>query len=206
MPPETALAEPISFAHLAGIPPAETAIGSTVPVPGQRAEGKEVDDDGGDEEMKRQAEEEEVRKGKKARRAKKAKKRDDEDDGEDDPEDDEEDEEEDMKASSVTGRARRRERARCAAIFAHQAAAGNAPLAAHFAFSTAMTRHQAIAALEAAVAAMGPRARRGGLDARMDGRPAVGGDAAPKLAPSDPKVIAAEIVRNYEEARGLNRK
>jgi hypothetical protein len=31
MPPETALAEPISFAHLAGIPPAETAIPVSAP-------------------------------------------------------------------------------------------------------------------------------------------------------------------------------
>ena len=77
----------------------------------------------------------------------------------DDPDakaDDDEDSDEEMRGKSAASSARRRERARCAAIFACRAAGGNAALAAHFAFNTTMTRSEAIAALEAAPAASAP--------------------------------------------------
>ncbi len=66
-------------------------------------------------------------------------------DGDDEADDKDE---KDAKASAV----RRRERARCAAIFASPAAASRPDFAAHLAFGTAMNRGAAIQMLEAAAA------------------------------------------------------
>jgi hypothetical protein len=69
-----------------------------------------------------------------------------------------EDEDEDDEAAEASGTgplasARRRERARCAAIFACQAAAKNPVLAANLAFNTSMPRAEAIALLQDSPAA-----------------------------------------------------
>ncbi|MBP2297960.1 hypothetical protein [Azospirillum picis] len=75
--------------------------------------------------------------------------------GDDKPKEGEEDEtedEDDKQAASV----RRKERERCAAIFAAPAAAGRVELAATLAFGTDLPAQQAIAVLEAAPAAAAP--------------------------------------------------
>lgn len=63
----------------------------------------------------------------------------------DDPDDE-------MRGNSAIAKARRRERDRCAAIMGCEAAADDLQLAAHLAFNTRLTRHEAIARLEAAAA------------------------------------------------------
>jgi len=57
-----------------------------------------------------------------------------------------------MRGASAAASARRREQARCAAIFATRAAGRNPVLAAQFAFRTRLPRGEAIAMLEAAPA------------------------------------------------------
>ena len=52
-----------------------------------------------------------------------------------------------MRGNSPVAKARRKERARCATIFSHEAAAENLDLAAHLAFNTSMARGEAIATL-----------------------------------------------------------
>ena len=175
----------VSIAHLGGIvaqpPEPSTALGVAVPTPGAQPAppAPRVEDD--DDEEVRNAREKKARE-RKDRRAKKARKRDDDDDGEDDPDDDDDDDEEESSAASVTGRARRRERARCKAIFDAALATGvpgARGLAAHFAFATSMKRSSAIGAMEAALAAMPRVPARAGLDARMEGAaiPRVAADA-----------------------------
>jgi hypothetical protein len=71
-------------------------------------------------------------------------------------EEDEDDEDEEMRGKSAVAKARRREQARCAAIFACKAAARNPEMAANLAFNTRMPRQEAIAVLRAAPAAVQP--------------------------------------------------
>ncbi|WP_232476149.1 hypothetical protein [Flavisphingomonas formosensis] len=131
---------------------------------GSRAE----DDDGDDEEPKSR--------GKRSRRAE-----DDDDDSE--PEDD--DDKEEMNGRSAKAAARRRERARCAAIFAHPSAARNVALAASLAFETTMTRKEAIAVLRSQADRSddrGDREPQGNRHARTDRSArnvSLGGDAPP---------------------------
>lgn len=76
----------------------------------------------------------------------------------DDEDEDEEDPTTEMRGNSPLAKARRRERARCAAIFASEAALKNPNLAGHLAFNTNMPRAAAIATL-----AQGGAAGRGGV-------------------------------------------
>jgi hypothetical protein len=85
-----------------------------------------------------------------------------EDDDDPSAEDDDDDKEE-MSGKSAAALARRRERARCKAIFSHPAAAENLPLAASLAFDTAMTRAEALAVLKGQEGRGGDR---GGRSAR----------------------------------------
>lgn len=92
-------------------------------------------------------------------------------------EDDDKDEE--MKGASAVARGRLREQARCASIFASQAAARNPVLAANLAFKTRMSRAEALALLEATPGAAAP-----GNAARSARNPNVstGGSAQPTTA------------------------
>ncbi|MDP1069401.1 hypothetical protein Q6326_31115, partial [Klebsiella pneumoniae] len=58
-----------------------------------------------------------------------------------------EDDEDELHGKSAVASARRRERARCAAIFGSRYAARNPVLAASLAFNTSMTRDQALTVL-----------------------------------------------------------
>jgi hypothetical protein len=72
----------------------------------------------------------------------------------------EDDDDEEMRGNSACAHARRRERARCAAIFASPAAGKNPVLAANLAFGTSMSRKEALTILEgtpAPAAALRPR-------------------------------------------------
>lgn len=105
---------------------------------GKRAEDDDRDDkDAEDDEL----EEDDSGKGKKGKKA-----ADDEDDerAEDEDEDDEQ-----ASGKSAVARARRTERARCAAIMGHKAAGRNVALAASLAFNTSMSSQEAIAVLKA---------------------------------------------------------
>ena len=92
----------------------------------------------------------------------------DEPDAEDDDPDDE------MRGKSASAAARRRERARCAAIFSSKFAAKNPALAANLAFNTALPRIEALALLESTPVAQGANLDRA---ARNPGI-AAGGDVA----------------------------
>jgi len=92
-------------------------------------------------------------------------------DAEDEDETDPDDPPEEMTGKSGNAQARRRERARCKAIFGHKAAGRNPALAAHLAFNTSMSRSQAIATLKAGGVAAPAASRPGGLAARMSSQP-----------------------------------
>jgi len=119
---------------------------------------------------------------------------------EDDPEKDKkdtdaaaEDDDEEMRGKSEAASARRRERARCAAIFACRHAARNPVLAANLAFNTTMTRQEAIAVLRETPAASndnGRSARNPDLGA--------GGD----LAASSSKAIESRWDKHMKHVRG----
>lgn len=101
---------------------------------------------------------------------------DDEDEDKEASEDD--DEKEEMSGKSAVAAARRRERARCKAIFSHPAAATNLALAASLAFDTTQTRKEALAVLKgqgAAAPAHGVRADRRARNPDLGS----GGDTAP---------------------------
>jgi hypothetical protein len=120
--------------------------------------------------------------------------------GENDDEDMEDDEDE-MRGNSAAAKARRRERARCAAIFGCKAAGVRPDVAATLAFSTNMSRTEAIAVLASTAAGAEPRRR--GLDDRMASlkTPVAGVDGGAS-APAGMSPVAAAIVAAGEKARG----
>ncbi|WP_175946625.1 hypothetical protein [Burkholderia pyrrocinia] len=118
---------------------------------GKRASDAEDDED----------EDEDGGRGKKGRRAS---------DGEDDERaEEDDDDEEEMRGKSAVSRARRRERARCAAIFACKGAGRNPVLACKLAFTTTMTRSEAIEVLNETPAPEGSRGRRQNPNLGIDG-------------------------------------
>ncbi|NID15389.1 hypothetical protein [Luteibacter yeojuensis] len=115
--------------------------------------------------------------------------------------DDDEDDEEEMRGNSAAAKSRRRERARCAAIFGCKAAGARPDVAATLAFSTTMSRREAIAVLTSTATSTEPRRR--GLDERMASlrTPAAGVDGGAS-APAGMTPVAAAIVAAGEKARG----
>jgi hypothetical protein len=89
-----------------------------------------------------------------------------------------EDDDEEMHGKSAAAQARRRERARCAAIFATPQAAGNIALACSLAFETTQTRQEAIAVLKSQPANPGASAARSAANPRLGAGGAVSGPAA----------------------------
>jgi hypothetical protein len=150
----TLAARGLSFAHLAGLSSraarAENEDDERKQRDGESDEdyAKRMEELDNEEEKARKAEEE--RKEEEARKAEEQRKEEEARRAEDNKDDDPsaEDDEEEMRGKSAAARARRRERARCAAIFASPAAARNPVLAANLAFTTEMSRRSAIAMLE----------------------------------------------------------
>lgn len=103
----------------------------------RRAEGDDRDDD----------DDRDSDKGKRGKRAKRGEEPDADEDDDRDSDPDAEDDEDEMRGKSAIARARRRERARCAAIFGSKNAARNPVLAANLAFNSSMTRREALAVL-----------------------------------------------------------
>lgn len=124
---------------------------------------------------------------KKSRRAKGSKSADD-----DDP--DAEDDEDELHGKSAVASARRRERARCAAIFGSRYAARNPVLAASLAFNTSMTRDQALTVLRDTPAGASATSGRSDRNPRLG----AGGDDSP----SRQVAIASRWDRAMSKVRG----
>lgn len=121
-------------------------------------------------------------------------------DAEDDDSDPEaEDDEDEMRGKSAAARARRREQARCAAIFACKAAARNPVLAAHLAFNTRMTRAEAITALQGT-----PAPESANHSRRAARNPNLGADSGAK--PSRQEALAARWDKNLQAANPARRR
>lgn len=120
--------------------------------------------------------------------------------------DDDEEDEEEMRGKSAAADARRRERARCEAIFASSAAAGQPHVAAQLAFGTTMGAKAAIKLMETTTLnAAAPAPKRSSLDERMAAHrtPVIGsGPAAAKPAAGQPGSAAASAIAAYRKALG----
>lgn len=112
------------------------------------------------------------------------------------------DDDEEMRGKSAVASARRRERARCAAIFGSRAAGRNPVLAANLAFNTSMPRKEALAVLEGTPA---PQAAAAGSGARAAGNPRVdaNGGAEPNAQSNRVANLSAwDAVRARNKALG----
>ncbi|MBB5414100.1 hypothetical protein [Paraburkholderia atlantica] len=147
----TLAARGLSFAHLAGLS-AKAKAEDDKPEDEDKKDAKAEGDEPEDDEKKEGARADEGDDEKKD-----AKAEDDEDDAKAEDEDGkkeakaddgDDDNDEEMRGNSASAKARRREQARCAAIFASKAAARNPVLAANLAFNTRMSRQEALAILE----------------------------------------------------------
>jgi len=192
------VASAFSFAHLAGIgrsnakakaeddKPEDDEDGKPKSKKAESDEDKKKDDDNRDSEYAEDddtdasAEDDKPDDGddkddKKSKKAKGSKASDDEDD------------DEKMQAGA------KKERARCAAIFAAPSAAGNVALAAQLAFSTDLSPEAAVKVLDAA-----PAAQRGPNVARAARNPNVG--ASGSLQQSPQQAAAARLDQNLKAA------
>lgn len=111
----------------------------------------------------------------------------------------EEDPDEEMRGDAPAAAARRRERARCAAILSAPEAEANPALARQLAFATALPRGEALAILKGA----GAPAAKAGLSGRMaaSGQPSIPPDAPAK----DPSASAADRMAARMASAGGNR-
>jgi hypothetical protein len=170
------VASALSFAHLAGLGQRSKAEGDDPEkkddeeAKGSRAEGDDSEDKEKDDTNSKKSKAEKGDDDKDYAEGDDPDKKDEDADAKgskaegDDKEKDAEgdDDEDEMSGKSAAASARRRERARCAAIFGSKAAGRNPVLAANLAFNTRMTRKEAIAVLESTPAAVQPGADRSG--------------------------------------------
>lgn len=207
----TKLAQALPFAHLLGL--GARAEDDTAGRRGSRAEDDERNED--DKKGKRAEEGDDKDEKKDARRAedddKDERAEDDEKDekegrrakkAEDEDLDDEDDSDEEMRGSSASAKARRRERARCAAIFGCAAAGVRPDIAASLAFTTTMSRREALSVLQTAAAGGAPQRQAGLADrmaaAKVPNVPGEGGNSNP----SGRSTVANAIIAAGEKARG----
>jgi hypothetical protein len=164
------------FAHLVGFRPS-AAKGKAVET--ETEEDREEEDETTDAEADEPGKgEEDEPDSKKKGAKKKAAGADADDEGDDDT--DAEETTDNMKKAI-----RMRERARCAAIFSDPAAAANPGLAATVAFSTNLTRSEAVAVLRAGGAtAEAPAPKKSSLDRRMSSEPRGGVTAGSPQGPT----------------------
>lgn len=202
----TLAARGLSFAHLVGISTRAARAESEDDERKQR-EG-EADDDYAKRMEEKDKEEEEARKAEQERKDEEAKaeeerKKEEEararGEKDDDTDPDAEDDDEEMRGKSAVARARLREQARCAAIFASKAAARNPMLAANLAFKTRMTRAEAIATLEGA-----PAPASAAHVNRSMRNPILGADGGAK--PSPQQALAARWDANLKAANPSSRR
>lgn len=198
----TLAARGLSFAHLAGLT-SRAARAENEDDERKQREGESDDDyakrmEELDEEEEKARKAEEERKEEEARKAEEEKKEEERAKGEqdDDADPEAEDDENEMRGNSQAARARRREQARCAAIFASKGAARNPVLAANLAFKTRMTRAEAIATLEATPAPAGHSDR----SAR---NPVIGTNA---VKPSPQQALAARWDKNLQAVNPAGRR
>ncbi|MFS2103571.1 hypothetical protein [Ralstonia sp. Ralssp135] len=192
----------LSFAHLAGL----SAKASKAEDEDDKKDLRSEEEDDKDKGTKAESESDEKEKDDKDAKAEDDNKKDEaeeedekkdakaEDDEDSDP--DAEDDDGEMRGRSAVARARRREQARCAAIFASKAAARNPVLAANLAFKTRMTRAEAIATLEATPAPAGHSDR----SAR---NPVIGTNA---VKPSHQQALAARWDKNLQAVNPAGRR
>ncbi len=193
------MATTTSFAHLLGLGAAS-------------GKGKALEEDDPDKKAPREDAKSEDDDDEKAKGKAKADDKPD-DQGEDESDEDyeerkrreqEEKDDDDDEKDSKRKAARQRERARCSAIFASPAAGVRPDLAAHFAFSTSMSRADAVEAL--AVAGRGytpPSAKRSGLGERMERQPnpELGRDPGPGAEPKPhQRLLAAHAKATGQKA------
>jgi hypothetical protein len=113
--------------------------------------------------------------------------------------DDDEDKDEEMRGNSAAAQARRREQARCAAIFASPAAARNPVLAANLAFKGRMPRREAVALLEGT-----PAPAAASHESRASRNPQVGAGGGSKPTPQ--QAAAARWDQNLQAAAKAGRR
>ncbi|KAF1041307.1 MAG: hypothetical protein GAK35_03397 [Herbaspirillum frisingense] len=175
------VAKVLSFAHLAGV--AAKRADTENDDKDRREDAEDEDPDKNEQDRENNT----SKKGKRAEDDEKDRADDDEpDDGDEDKDgakgskaddqDAEDDDEDEMRGKSAAASARRRERARCAAIFSSKAAGRNPALAASLAFNTTLTRKEALAVLESTPASMNVAEFAGGRAAR---NPGIGAGGAP---------------------------
>lgn len=204
---KAAVANALSFAHLAGIGRSKAKAEDDDP-------NKKKDDDEqaeGDDPDKKDDDDSDKSKSKAAKAEDDdpdAKAEDDKPDSDDEDDDkkgkkakaeDDDDKDEEMRGNSAAAQARRREQARCASIFASPAAARNPVLAANLAFKGRMPRSEALAMLEGTPAPAAAGALNPGRAAR---NPTVG--AGPGAGPTSRQAASASMDRAFLKANPDN--